>query len=493
MQVGSARTRRHRRSSAAPRLRFSELDASRAGLDELSRFYRSFYVPAFPDPDERESLSNMKRYLKLKQRGSYGRNSYHILLARRDGDVVGGSVSDYLARPNAGVIEYLFVVPGFRGQGIGQALFRRTQRVLRADAERRTGRPLTALVTEMNDPFRRPSMPDNFDPFERAAIWGGWGFCKLEFPYLQPALSRGQDPVTGLILAAKPMSAAQRTGVQAPWVRQVVGEYMRWAMRIPRPVRHREFQAMAHWLSPRRLVALTPLHAYIGRDPTRPFDVLEVRTRAAEFRAAVGLIQQEIKGEGRVASTSQFARALSLGAGRAPCYHLWALRAPGTSRIDGAASFFTLPTIGYGGYLVLAGRLRGRGLLRQVIARIEEQMLRDRSSAQGWFIETGPESRAIFVHCGFQEIDVDYRPPAVGRPARAQRDHPERLHLLYKPFGSVHTPIAVPRAELLDGVAEVLDHVYGVNAPRRHECYARVAHPPGEPAPIPWTPHIPAQ
>lgn len=53
-------------SSRVPSVRFREIDASRAGLAALERFYRERYVAEFPDPDERESLDNMRRYLLLK-------------------------------------------------------------------------------------------------------------------------------------------------------------------------------------------------------------------------------------------------------------------------------------------------------------------------------------------------------------------------------------------------------------------------------------------
>lgn len=463
-------------TTAARALYFIELDASKTGLAELSHFYSSLYVAAFPDPDERESLSNMKRYLALKESGFYGRNNYHIVLVERGGELLGGIVSDYLAEPNTGVIEFLFISPKFRGLGFGKALLEQAEHLFRIDARMRTARPLKAVVAEMNDPFRRPSTPDNMDPFERALIWAGWGFGKLELPYVQPALSRNQAPGRGLVLLAKLARSSPTASVRAPWVQSVVGEYMRWAMRIPTPERNPEFQEMARWLSTRRRVAITPLARYVGRDSDKPFRVLEVRGRGDNFRDAVRLIQSEVKGEGRIASASQFARALALRGTSAVRYHLWALQAPHAARAEGAASFFTLPKVGFGGYLVLAGRLRGHGLLRQLIARIEQQMLRDRSHAEGWLIETGPESRNIFLRCGFQEVEVDYRPPPVGSRARWGRAAPERLHLLYKPFGSVHSAVALTDAELLDAVASVLELVYGVKAPRQHACYLRLKH-----------------
>ena len=55
---------------------FREIDESPAGLAALGRFYRERYVAAFPDPDERESLANMRHYLALKAAGWYGPNNH---------------------------------------------------------------------------------------------------------------------------------------------------------------------------------------------------------------------------------------------------------------------------------------------------------------------------------------------------------------------------------------------------------------------------------
>jgi len=99
----------------------------------------------------------MQRYLRHKRGSFYGRSNYHILLATQGDRIVGGSVSDYLAEPNAGVIEFLFSAPSLRGQGIGKALLDETERVLERDARERRGRRLFAIVAEMNDPLRAPA------------------------------------------------------------------------------------------------------------------------------------------------------------------------------------------------------------------------------------------------------------------------------------------------------------------------------------------------
>jgi GNAT superfamily N-acetyltransferase len=454
---------------------FTELDGTPSSLAVLAQFYHTLYVGEFPDPHERESLANMKRYLRLKGVGFYGPNNYHIVVASVAGEWVGGAVIDYLAVPNVGIIEFLFINAQRRGHGLGKALLDHVGRLLEQDARASLGRRLAAIVAEMNDPYRRPEAADNLDPFGRAAIWGKWGYCKIDFPYVQPALSRMQRPVRCLALIMRPLQRRPPRDVAADWVQSIVGEYMRWAMRIPRLSGNREYRAMAQHLSAASQVPLVPLEAYIGRDPARPFVVRPMGSDDVLLKPLLALLRREIPVRGRVASAAQFQAAFATRPGHT--YHLWQLRAPGARRAEGLASFFTLPEIGFGGYIVLAGALRGRGLLRQLVARIEEQMMRDNSRVEAWMIECGDESVKPFARVGFVEIPVAYFPPAVGVTARAtSRTQHERLHLLYKPFGSTYGGEAPSAQVVLGSVASILRGVYDVRSPRRHACYRQVAH-----------------
>jgi GNAT superfamily N-acetyltransferase len=242
---------------------FIELDASPGGLRTLKQFYNALYVEQFPDPHERESAGNMARYLALKARGWYGANNYHVLLMQRGPKLVGGSVSDYFAKPNAGVIEFLFTRPDQRRRGLGRALFDATVRLLQRDARAACGKPLAGVVAEMNDPLQSPGTPDNMDPFVRAGIFAKWGFGRMAFPYVQPALSAKQRPVESLALLAKLPRGARRQ-VRSKWVMGVVGDYMRWAMRIPRPSSNEQYKRMQHYAAAHPIIAVVPLRRHTG-------------------------------------------------------------------------------------------------------------------------------------------------------------------------------------------------------------------------------------
>ena len=468
------------RAAQAPAI--VEIDATRGGLALLRRFHDEAYVAQFPDPDERESLGQMARYLRLKDRGWYGANNYHVLVAL-DGDApVGGVVLDYLALPVAGMVEFLFVLPAMRGTGLGRRLLDAGLQCLRADA-RAQGARLVAIAAEMNDPFRRPAKPDNMDPFVRAAMWGRWGFDKLLCPYAQPALSAEQDSVDYLTLIVRPMRPAARSGrrsVAAAWVRTLVAEYMRWAMRIRAPERSAEYQRLDAYLdtcpgaNPR--VPLLPLRASIGQDDRHPFDTHEIDAQSPAFEAVVRLARRAIPVPGHAAAAGVYRDAMRDARSGGPAYHLWSITVPCGASVDGMASFFSLASAGFGGYVVLDTALRGRGLLAALLARMEAAMMADGSGAgqraPGWFIECADDSAPVFLRRGFAVVPVDYRPPSIDSASPAVETP---LHLLYKPFGAAYLPLELPLELLRRSLREILRHVYGIEAPARHPSYRRAA------------------
>lgn len=176
--------------------------------------------------------------------------------------IVAGLVADYLARPNAGVIEFLTVAPLWRRQGIGGRMLAALEERLEADAHRGRSRPLDYIIAEMNDPFLTDATADNLDPFVRAGIWHRWNYRLIEFPYLQPALSAEQRPIRTLCLIAKPCNGASADTIDAGIVHDMAHEYIRWAMRIDKPDDAPEFASMAAFLKQRSRVRLLNLADY---------------------------------------------------------------------------------------------------------------------------------------------------------------------------------------------------------------------------------------
>ncbi|WP_216893470.1 hypothetical protein [Nocardia alni] len=444
---------------------FRELTDTTQDLAALRAFYDTLYVAEFPDPDERESLANMADYLHRKARGWYGRNNYHIVLGLSGDTAVAASVSDYLAAPNTGVIEFLLVAPAGRGGGTGRRLLAHTEALLDQDARRAGGRPLDAILAEMNDPLATSALSDNLDPVTRALIWHRWGYRGLDFPYVQPALSPDQGAVTNLILICKPLREDWFEAVPAAVVVLGVQEYLRWAMRIEEPRDCAEFRDMAAALAAADLVTAMPLDRYVGRDTA-----LDIRTAAgdAEFDAAMALYRKTFRPGPYTAPESAFRRARP-----DPDYHLWTLRGTSTDPApEGLASFFALPAAGFVGYLALTGPLHRAGLLRRLIARIETQLLADRLAVRGWYAEVADDiDLAPYRHIGCHLLAVDYHQPDPDAPVR----------LIFKPPGRGYGPPTLAPTDLLADIDDILTTVYGIPDPRHHPTHQRLAAslPPG--------------
>ena len=224
----------------------------------------------------------MLGYLRKRDVGWFGRNDYQILLVLEGETPIAGVIGDYLEAPDVAVVEFLVVSSERRGRGLGRTLLAAFEDAMKASA-RKTGRPLFAVVAEMNDPYRWTPHADSLDPFTRAAIWHSWGFGRVDFPYVQAALSAGQSPVTTLMLIAKLSGET----IDPRTVKLIVHEYMRWAMRIDEPGRNAEFLGMARFLDRkaegRQAIAVEPLGEYLAEAGSLPFEVHEAGRGDAEL------------------------------------------------------------------------------------------------------------------------------------------------------------------------------------------------------------------
>jgi len=437
----------------------------------MRSFYAGLYTAEFPDPDERESYDNMVMYL----RGAVGAhaNGYHIVLAVKDGAVIGASITDYFAPSRAGVVEFLVVAAKHRRSGLGKLLLQDAEARLERDAAR-GGELLRFIAAEINDPFRRSVTPDNVDPFERARWWGKRGFAKLDFPYVQPPLSAGQQPVRNLILAVKSFAPSDAAGVSAASVEAFIRDYLIYAMRIPAPASCAQFIEMSRWLQLRHDIRIVPLHAYIGEDCAHPVDVHELtNSQDARLDAALAVYEAAFNGPATALPAHEFRRLLDRKSGRSPyVYHFWALTSRDRNAISGMASFFTLPSAGFGGYVALVAPLRGTGALPTIVARIEQQFIRDSPDTTGWYIECAEERTAAhFAAQGFFEVGVAYRQPWLGSGASADDCAAPPLHLLYKEFGARYSPPALEPDDFIAAMHDLYVYVYGVAEPLEEPSY----------------------
>ena len=402
-----------------------------------------------------------------------------MIVAVDDSDPIAGSVSDYLAEPNAGVIEFLVVHPESRRDGLGARVREETERTL-ADDACRNGQSIAWVTAEMDDPFRTARSPTDFDPFVRALIWHRWGYRMLDFPYVQPALSQERSPVHTLLLMTKTYAPAFSQSIRAHDVRTLLREYFRWCMRVPDPDSNSAYCAMSDYLAPSdNPVAMIGLDDYTGAKCPAPLRIHEVSgVHDPEVRAAIDVYTAIFTDPTTAMPPTEFLEAFNSGgmSGERGCrYHLWSIYRPGEKSCEGMASFFTMSSAGFGGYVGLMPPLRGSDRLRYLMTRIERQMIQDSPSPQGMYGEcAGRLERDIFMRpdIGFRELDVPYTQPRGPRSTLADRPR----HLLYKPFGRVYRQpdIAVP--DFLDSMREIMTCVYGVDDPQSTGAYSRLEH-----------------
>jgi GNAT superfamily N-acetyltransferase len=536
----------------------------------LKRFYKDCLVPEIPDPNARDSFKHIDRNLRRKEKRNYAKknNNYHVVVILDRDIIVGGSIANYLFEPNAGVIEYLIIQPDYRAKGVGQRLLEFTERLLHEDADRmrrmlrvdesgkidsvdtdqhsvyeivKRHNALDWIVAELPDPYLTPVSTNQFDPFLRAAIWHKWGYEVLDFPYEQPALDKRRHPVTNLLLMAKPYRSSRfemplhdrndldltnekSLQILGSDVHSLVKTY--FEVEIPDAPDSREQKERIYKLldkdSP---VNLVPFHEYLGWE--QGLYISEVLSASDPvLREVIDNVFTKVFAKSYTkVNTNEFREAFKPGGLSRLAryrYHLWALRKEVDADCVGMASFVTMPTAGFSNYLGFVKSADCPELLRQLVARIEEQMMRDRKPEDeevsherrllrylvirirkqmirlriisqpstdtprgGWYIECPDEatrdtlqqlyshrdlaSKAPAIRRCFWELDVNYR-----RPLSGDSDQPQTryVHLLYKPFGRVYEdedPPSITKKEFLDAVEEIYTSVYHIHQPGKHD------------------------
>jgi GNAT superfamily N-acetyltransferase len=459
-----------------------EITDSSDDLALLRRFYADLYIHEFPDANERESVENMERYLRLKADNWYDSNNYHILLYL-DGDApIAGAIIDYLAEPNVGIIEFLVVSSTLRRAGLGRQALHWIERILNDDSRSAGHAGCDYLLAEMNDPFKLSCISDSMDPFERALVWHRWGFKKLRFPYVQPALSPGTQPVRNLLLMCKAGPTGDANTIPSTMLRDAVYGYARWAMRIDDPTGNAECRAMASFLAGRAVVDLLPLDTYVGAS-CRLVLTDCAPTDTATIDGALDVYAGEFT-EGPISISRDLFKQFLSDARQRPSdhgpghrYHLLSIaRGSAGARPGGMASLFTLPSAGFIGYIVLDSTLRGQGYLAEILTAIERTMVRDDRGARGWYGECEPTGSAamIFAKHGCHEVDIVYRQPSLpAQPRYAFEDAPV-LRLMYKEFGESFGPPTITTEDFLCAVREIFRTVYQIEQPEQSEYYRAI-------------------
>lgn len=234
-----------------PALEFRDIDpCDRLACAELALFHAGIYTEAFPNDDERESLSNFLRYLKNSRKV---RNwDFRVLLAKDgDGVVVGGIVFDYFRDLNSMVVEFICVDKTRRRMRIGERLWREALHV----ADNLAGKKGVASVfCEVDSPAisRDKAMG-------HLKFWRTHGFGRLDFTYIQPALEEGLQPVKGLWWIGLERLSKTPGCVDSSLLEKVLHHYIHFAMGIAIPENNSSFNSMKQQLSAHKSIKILPL------------------------------------------------------------------------------------------------------------------------------------------------------------------------------------------------------------------------------------------
>ncbi len=195
-----------------PSLRLLLTDSAQDPLFE--RFFEG-YEQAFTLPDETEDREGFARCLALNHdpmhahlAARFGPFRELCVVAEdpRDGAMVGGANVIAMAPdptvPDAPVtanLNYLYICPAARGRGALRRFMAALRALIGGLFEGAAGRPV-AIFIEQNDPFRmsdeayaRDSAHSGMDQFDRLRIWARMQARVVDFPYVQPPLSTGQQ------------------------------------------------------------------------------------------------------------------------------------------------------------------------------------------------------------------------------------------------------------------------------------------------------------
>ncbi len=197
---------------------------------------------------ERVALSEWRGSLHEKSGGLHTDVAWHLLVAERDGIVVGLNSGTYLGNINLGMIGYLAISPTERSRGTGTRLRARLRKRFERDALTLRGQPLDGIIGEVSadNPWlkvlaRRPNV------------------LALNFPYYQPSLNENDKP-SPFVLYYEQLQRV-RTRVPIAEVRRILYTVWRRAYRISRPLDRPAFRAMLRALEGRRMVGRLPAQA----------------------------------------------------------------------------------------------------------------------------------------------------------------------------------------------------------------------------------------
>lgn len=172
----------------------------------LEEAYREIFIPAFPDPDERESLQQIMEAIHEKVPNLVmavnilGEN----LNDPQKAVVKGIGIAEYYEDASVGLLAYNAIDPKYREKGMGKILVQSRIDTMKKFAKER-GKKLRGVFIDVRDPSKATPAKGDFDPQLRVDIFTKWGAKKVPMDYVMPPLNKSSDYCDTMMLMNYPV------------------------------------------------------------------------------------------------------------------------------------------------------------------------------------------------------------------------------------------------------------------------------------------------
>ena len=215
-------------------------------LQMFERFYHDVFVKAFTNKDECVLYED---FLKCINEYRPGELFVRILMFCNDDDVIGGIVFDYFDDIKTLTVEFIVVASEYQGKGMATKILDFTKSYISCQY----GKTIEWIIIEIEN----PAFIENGD-YSYLYFWEKCNMKKIDFSYIQPALSPGQSPVKTLMLCACHITGNSET-IKIDHVKKFVWLYAHHAFRIEPPEYDQSIKVMFDELDKREGYSLSLL------------------------------------------------------------------------------------------------------------------------------------------------------------------------------------------------------------------------------------------
>ena len=132
----------------------------------------------------------------------------------------GGIIFDYLSKINVGLIEYIAVSKEYRKKGIATKILNYMVYILNKESKKKKLKRIKFICGEVEKDFGKKQ--------EKHYFWDKYGFKKLDFKYIQPALDENKKNVeimTFGIMTKIPNAEFEKKTISSSLLKEILYEY----------------------------------------------------------------------------------------------------------------------------------------------------------------------------------------------------------------------------------------------------------------------------